>query len=40
MAIDHHDRVSCFGERFSWFRCVFGELGGIALIRPARGSTN
>ncbi len=28
-----HDRVSCFGERFSWFRCVFGEQGGIALIR-------
>jgi len=31
--IDLHDRVSCFGERFSWFRRVFGEQGGIALLR-------
>jgi NAD(P)-dependent dehydrogenase (short-subunit alcohol dehydrogenase family) len=31
--IDHHDWVSCFGERFSWFRRVCGEQGGIALIR-------
>jgi hypothetical protein len=31
--IDHHDRVSCFGERFSWLRRVCGEQGGIALIR-------
>ena len=31
--IDHHDRVRCFGERFSWFRRVCGEQGGIALIR-------
>src|SRR6185436_15316864 len=28
-----HDRVSCFGERFSWLRRVFGEQGGVALIR-------
>ena len=31
--IDLHDRVSCFGERFSWLRRVFGEQGGVALIR-------
>src|SRR5450432_1352109 len=31
--IDLDDRVSCFGERFSWFRRVCGEQGGIALIR-------
>src|SRR6202041_2939632 len=31
--IDHHDRVSCFSERFSWFRRVCSEQGGIALIR-------
>src|SRR6202042_435868 len=31
--IDHHDGVSCFGERFSWFRRVCGEQGGVALIR-------
>ena len=31
--IDHHDRISCFGEGFSWFRRVCGEQGGIALIR-------
>ena len=31
--IDLHDRVSCFGERFSWFRRVCGEQGGVALIR-------
>src|SRR4029450_10482857 len=23
----------CFGERFSWLRRVFGEQGGVALIR-------
>ena len=31
--IDLHDRVSCFGERFSWLWRVFGEQGGVALIR-------
>src|SRR5580658_804464 len=31
--IDLHDRVSCFGEGFSWFRRVFGEQGGVAVIR-------
>ena len=31
--IDLHDRVKCFGERFSWFRRVCGEQGGVALIR-------
>jgi len=31
--IDHHDRISCFGEGFSWFRRVCGEQGSIALLR-------
>jgi NAD(P)-dependent dehydrogenase (short-subunit alcohol dehydrogenase family) len=31
--IDLHDRVDCFGERFSWFQRVFGEQGDVALIR-------
>src|ERR1019366_913767 len=31
--IDHHDRISCFSEGFSWFRRVCGEQGSIALIR-------
>ena len=31
--IDHHDRISCFGEGFSWFRRVRGEQGSIALLR-------
>ena len=31
--IDLHDWVSCFGKRFRWLRRVFGEQGGVALIR-------
>jgi hypothetical protein len=31
--IDLHDRVNCFGERFSWFQRICGEQGGSALIR-------
>ena len=31
--IDHHDRVRCFGKRFSWFQRLCGEQGGIALLR-------
>src|SRR5215468_10556717 len=31
--IDLHDRVKCFGERFSWFQRVFGKQGCVALIR-------
>ena len=30
---DHHDRIKCFGEGFSWFQRVCGEQGGIALLR-------
>ena len=38
--IDHHDRVQCFGERFSWFRRVCREQVGVALLRTHVGSTN
>src|ERR1700677_1009471 len=31
--IDLHDRVSCFGERFSWLQRVCGEQGDVTLIR-------
>jgi hypothetical protein len=31
--VDHHDRISCFDEGFSWFRRVCGEQGSIALLR-------
>ena len=30
--IDHHDRIRCFGEGFSWFRRICGEQGSIALL--------
>jgi len=26
------------GEKFSWLRRVFASIGGVALIRTARGS--
>src|SRR5690606_31093764 len=31
--IDLHDRVRCFGERFSWLQRVCGEQGDVARIR-------
>ena len=36
-AIDHHDRVQCFGEGFPWFRRVCREQVGVALLRTHVG---